>query len=96
MSTHAMQFSITLYGTATVGFTYLLGMESGLAATSGPGSDYGVKGAERGKPLSTIAETIAAALKFVPEGCHVCVHAPGTGRVIRIGLHRGGRVEVLR
>ena len=87
---NTLRLSVTLYGTSVVGFTYLLGIDgAGLAATSGRGSDYGVKNADRGEPCQTMGEAIDAAMQFVPEGAAVCVHAPGTGAVIRRGTKRG-------
>lgn len=79
-----MNYSITLYGTKKVGFTYLLGRDgAGLVPTSGPGSDYGVKNADRGTTVPTIDAAVEAALTFLPAGAKVKVHAPGTGRVLR-------------
>lgn len=82
------KYSVCLYGTSACGFTYLLGVEGGgLVATSGPGSDFGVKDAGRGKTVETVAEAITAALKFVPAGSPVCVHAP-SGAVLAKGEKR--------
>lgn len=80
------KYSVTLYGTAKAGFTYLLALDGGgLVPTYGHGSDYGVSGCGRGPTVGTIDEAVAKALHFVTEGAEVCVHAPGSGRVIRRG-----------
>lgn len=79
------RFSVTLYGTRKVGFTFLLSNGAGLVATNGPGSDYKVS-SSRGQVVASIDEAVRCALQFVPAGAEVAVHAPGSGRVIRRGF----------
>ena len=87
------RFSVTLYGTRKVGFTFLLSNGAGLVATSGPGSDYKVPGS-RGQVVASIDEAVRCALRFVPGGVEIMVHAPGSGRVIRHGFaHQGELVK---
>lgn len=76
------RFSITLYGTRKVGFTYLLSNDSGLVETHGPGSDRGV-------PCS-LKVAIRNALCFVPVGSEVMVHASGSGKVLHYGVRLAG------
>ena len=99
MSNHTSsteRFSITLYGTKTFGFTYLLSSEAGLVATEGAGSAHS-QNKEMTLPvtLPSAALAIKAALAFVPEGSLVAVHAPGTGRMIKCGTAKNGRIDLL-
>lgn len=85
------RYSITLYGTPVVGFTYLLANDAGLVPTKGPGSDYKVTTA-RGVTVATKGAAVDAALAFVPEGALVAVHEPGTGRVRTCSTKTGGKL----
>lgn len=86
MQPTAQKFSVCLYGTRDVGFTFLVSADGvpGIYPTSGKGSDCGssmiVRRGER-NPAATMAEVVRLALAQIPFGAPVNIHLPGTGRL---------------